>query len=223
MFTKTISLINEDNFKKLNETSILLIGLGGVGGITLEALVRSGIKNITVVDYDTFDITNLNRQILSSYDSIGIKKITVAINRMTKINPNVNIKGLDLKIDSENIDSLIKTDYIIDACDDVNAKLEIYKFAQKNNIKIISSMGMGNRFDLSKISIQRLDKTINDPLAKKIRFLCKQNDINPKIKVVASSELPIISNKISSIFPVVNTAGILLANYIVNDIIEPKK
>lgn len=222
MFERTISLINEDNFNKINNCTVTLIGLGGVGGIALETLVRTGVKNITVIDYDVFDVTNLNRQTLSDNDSIGKKKIDIAIKKMKKINPGLNIKGLNLKIDNNTINTILKTDYIIDACDDVDAKLEIYKYADENNMHIISSMGMGNRFDLSKISIQRLDRTTNDPLAKKLRFLCKKRNINSKITVVASTELPIISNNISSIFSVVNTAGICLANYVINDIIQKK-
>lgn len=222
MFERTISLINEDNFNKINNCTVTLIGLGGVGGIALETLVRTGVKNITVIDYDVFDVTNLNRQTLSDNDSIGKKKIDIAIKKMKKINPGLNIKGLNLKIDNDTINIISKTDYIIDACDDVEAKLEIYKYAHENDVPIISSMGMGNRFEISKISIQRLDRTINDPLAKKLRFLCKQRGINSKLPVVASTELPIISNKISSIFSVVNTAGICLANYVINDIIQKK-
>lgn len=222
MFEKTENLLGIDNFKLIKEKNILIIGLGGVGGITLEALVRSGISNITIIDYDVFDETNLNRQILSDTTSIGEKKVDVAHRKMKNINNELNIIKKCEFIDKNSINTLESYDYIIDACDDVEAKLEIYKFAQKNNIKLISSMGMGNRVDINKIYITRLDKTLNDPLAKKLRYLCKKEGINTKFPVVSSTEIPIKNAKISSLFCVTNTAGIHIANYIINDIIKNK-
>lgn len=220
MYTRTISLIGDNNFKKFKNINILIIGLGGVGGITLESLVRTGITNFTIIDYDTFDITNLNRQLISNYDYINKKKVYCAKEKMENINKDVNIKALDIFLDNSNIEVLKGHDYIIDCCDNIDTKLEIYKYCNENNIKLISSMGMGNRVDITKINISRLDRTLNDPLAKKLRFLCKKNNIDSKIKVVSSSELPFKSNIISSCFNVTNTAGIYLSDYIISDIIK---
>ncbi|MFI3260119.1 MAG: ThiF family adenylyltransferase [bacterium] len=223
MFERTELLLGEETINEIKKQKILIVGIGGVGGIALNALVRTGFSNITIIDYDTFEISNLNRQILSDNLSIGLKKVEVAKRKMLEINKDLNIKALDIFLDKDNIQDIGTFDYIIDSCDSVDTKLELYKYATENNIKIISSMGMGNRVDLSKIGISRLDRTLNDPLAKKLRFLCKRNNINSKIPVVSSTELPRIDKKIASIFPVTNTAGIHLANYIINDVIKQKE
>lgn len=220
MFDRLIPLYGEENFKKMQSQNILIVGIGGVGGIVLESLVRSGFLNITIIDYDLFEESNLNRQILSDRSSVGEKKVNIAKIKMENINSNVNIKALDIFLDKNNIENIGTFDYIIDTCDTVNTKLELYKFSKKNDIKIISSMGMGNRKDISKIEVTSLNRTLNDPLAKKIRKLCKDNNINPNIKVIASSELPRIDTNIYSSFVVTNTAGIILANYVINDIIK---
>lgn len=220
MFDRLIPLIGENKFEIISEKKILIVGIGGVGGIVLEALVRLGIQNIDIIDFDVFETSNLNRQILSDLNSIGKKKVDVAKVKMESINKNVNINALDLFLDENNIKKLENYDYIIDTCDTVDTKLELYKFAIENKIKIISSMGMGNRIDISKIEITSLNRTINDPLAKKIRKLCKDKNINTNILVIASQELPVINKNIYSSFVVPNISGIMIADYVVNDLLS---
>lgn len=221
MFERVISLIGESNYNKIKDKKILLVGVGGVGGTALEALIRSGIEDITIVDYDIIDKSNLNRQLITNETNIGNLKALEAKNRCLSINSNLNIKTFDIKLNKENI-SIIEDnyDYIIDSCDSIDAKIELYKYAKCNNIKIISSMGMGNRLDPSKICISTLNKTINDPLARIIRKRCKEENIDLDIPVVYSTELPIKKDGVYSMIITPSIAGLYIAYYIINDIIN---
>ena len=134
MFDRLELLIGKENIEKISKINVLIVGIGGVGGTALEALVRSGVKNITIIDKDVFSESNLNRQILSTRDSIGLYKVDVGINRCKSINPDVNITGLKINLDEKNVNELEYFDYIIDACDDINAKLALMQYANKNNI-----------------------------------------------------------------------------------------
>lgn len=221
MFDRIKSLIGEDKLKKISDIKVLLVGLGGVGGTALEALVRSGICNITVVDKDIFEESNLNRQILCTKDVIEEKKVDVAVNRVKEINKDCNITPLFMNIDESSINTLGDFDFIIDAIDDVDAKILLMKYANNKNIDIISSMGTGKRLDPRSLVITTLDKTINDPLAKIIRNKARKNNLSLKIPVVASREVPINNDVIiaSSIF-VPSYAGLLLAYYIIEKVIN---
>lgn len=221
MFDRLELLIGEENIEKISKINVLIVGIGGVGGTALEALVRSGVKNITIIDKDVFSESNLNRQILSTRDSIGLYKVDVGINRCKSINPDVNIKGLKINLDEKNVNELEYFDYIIDACDDINAKLALMQYANKNNINLISSMGTGKRLNPSNVIITRLDKTSNDPLAKKMRYEARKRGLKLNIPVVCSKEEPINNDRIiaSSIF-VPSTAGLMLAYYIIEKVIN---
>lgn len=221
MFDRLELLIGEENIEKISKINVLIVGIGGVGGTALEALVRSGVKNITIIDKDVFSESNLNRQILSTRDSIGLYKVDVGINRCKSINPNVNITGLKINLDEKNVNELEYFDYIIDACDDINAKLALMQYANKNNINLISSMGTGKRLNPSNVIITRLDKTSNDPLAKKMRYEARKRGLKLNIPVVCSKEEPINNDRViaSSIF-VPSTAGLILAYYIIEKVIN---
>lgn len=224
-YKRLIKVIGEDNLTKLMKARVLLVGIGGVGGSSLEMLARSGILNITVIDYDKFEITNLNRQILSLYENIGENKVDVARKRVLSINNKCNIKTYNFLVDESFLDNLeADFDYIIDACDDMNAKVLLVKYAIKNNIKIISSCGTGNKINPEALSITNIWKTYNDPLAKKLRYLLRKEGISYKLPVVSSSEVPILKTKdiIGSVSIVPNTAGIFLASYVINDILKEK-
>lgn len=221
MYERIIKLIGEENFNKISKTKILLVGIGGVGSFTYEALLRSGFQNITIIDKDKVELSNLNRQLIANLNTINKAKVDIAKNNALNINENINIKALELFLSKDNINILDKDyDYIIDACDTLNTKLELIKYASINNIKIISSMGMGNRIDASKIYITTLNKTNNDPLAKRLRKLVRDNSLNDNIKVVCSSELPIKKGEVNSMITSPGIAGMLIANYIINDIIN---
>lgn len=220
MFERVIPLIKEDNLKKFQNTKIILIGVGGVGGTVLETLVRSGFLNITIIDHDTFEESNLNRQILMLNNDVSKPKVQVAKLRMESINQNVNICDLHLFLNTENISKLSDFDYVIDACDTVDTKVEIIKYCKENKINVISSMGMGNRLRPNLVEVTKLRKTENDPLSKVMRNKLRKEKIDLNIMVVASRELPIKSDKISSLMLVPSMAGILIADYIINDIIK---
>ncbi|MBE6160721.1 MAG: tRNA threonylcarbamoyladenosine dehydratase [Firmicutes bacterium] len=219
-----LSLIfNENILNKFKTSKILIIGIGGVGGYALECLVRSGFENITIVDKDIVDETNLNRQIISLKSNIGLSKVEVAKKRILDINPNANINIINEFILEDNIDLLnIKSfDYIIDACDTITTKILLIEYCNKNNIKLISCMGTGNRIDSTKLSITKLNKTYNDPLAKNMRRILREKNIKANPNVVWSSELP-VKNKSrtpGSIVLVPMQAGNLCASFIINDII----
>lgn len=221
MYDRVINLIGSDNFDILSKKKILLVGVGGVGGFVFEALIRSGIKNITVYDGDTVEITNLNRQLVANLDTIGKYKSDIAVSKAKKINEDINVSGYNKFLDASNINDLDKDyDYIIDACDSINTKLELIRFAEDKNIKIISSMGVGNRVDASKLIITRLNKTSNDPLAKKLRKLVKDSNLNMNTLVLCSKEVPIKKGKVDSLITLSGVAGLLIANYVINDLIN---
>lgn len=221
MFDRLINLIGENNFKLIKNKKVLLVGVGGVGGFTLEALIRSGIHNITIYDDDAIELSNLNRQIISSLNNIGNKKIDEAIKRAKSINNEINICGYIEKISEKNIENIGKFDYIIDACDDLKAKVLLIKYALKNNIKIICALGTGKRITSDNIVIKKLKDTKNDPLARNLRKYISKEGLSMNIPVIYSEDLPMNNDKVisSSIFtPAI--VGIKLANYVINDIIQ---
>lgn len=220
MFERVIELIGNEKFKVLQSKKVLLIGVGGVGGTALECLVRSGINKITVVDYDVFENSNLNRQIISNNSNIGVSKVIGAKERIKSINPDAQIETINEFLNEDNIAILANCDYVIDACDSIKTKISIIKYCSKNNIKMISCMGMGNRLDPTKVLLTKLFKTENDPLAKHIRSILRKENISLDINVVSSKELPLKRPIISSMMAVPSTAGIYLATYVINNIIK---
>jgi tRNA A37 threonylcarbamoyladenosine dehydratase len=212
-----------ENVKRFKEANVMIAGLGGVGSYSAEAICRSFVGKMTIVDFDTYDITNLNRQLHSTVENIGRSKVDVVAENILSINPNIAIRKYNSKIDEKNIDNFFKDDkveYVIDAIDDVNAKILLIEFCMRNNIKIISCMGTGNRTNPQSFRIADIHKTINCPLAKKLRKELKSRGIK-KHKVVFSEELPrksVETNIIGSNSFVPSSAGLLLASYVINDI-----
>lgn len=222
--TRTEWIIGDKAINELKNTHILVIGIGGVGSYALECLVRSGIGKITIVDYDTIDITNLNRQLITTHNNIGKSKIEEWETRIKKINPLCNVTKINQCLKQEDIEPLLQIhpDYIIDACDTIEVKKELIRISAKQNIKLISSMGTGNKIDPTKLQISDLRKTNYDPIAKILRKMVKEENIKAKIPVVWSNEQPIKTDnkKVGSIILVPSTAGILCASYVINDIIK---
>lgn len=217
------SQIGKENIEKLRTSTILIIGLGGVGGYALESIVRSGIENLIIVDADIIESSNLNRQLISLHSTIGMKKVDAFEKRILDINPKVKIKKIDKFINEDNINILFeqKIDYLIDACDTIPTKKLIIKECIKKNIPMISCMGMGRKLDISKIKVQDIRNTSYDPIAKKIRKMVNEEKIKEKIMVVSSTEQPITNTKkhISSNSFVPAVAGINCASYIIHLII----
>lgn len=224
MFDRLELLIGEYNLNKIKSTKVLIVGLGGVGGECALSLVRSGINDIVIIDYDKVDITNLNRQVVAYQSTIGKKKTDVLENIIKDINPECNVIKYDLYLDKENIKELFdkeKPQFIIDCCDSKETKKEIIKESLNRNIKFISSMGTGCKMDPSKLEITDIRKTNNDPLARIFRKWVKDEKINKKIPVLCSKEVPIKSGKVvasSSFVP--NSAGLLIASYVIRKIIK---
>lgn len=224
MFERLEKILSEKELNQIRDLNILLIGIGGVGGYTLEALVRMGVGNITIVDYDTIALSNLNRQIITTRENIGSSKVLEAKKRVVSINPEINITTINKKIDKDNYLNLFKThyDFVIDACDTITTKLLLIEYCIQNKVKIISCMGTGNRLHPEKLEITNIWKTNNDPLAKVIRKELRSRKINKNIPVVASKEVPRKINDrtpgSSSLVP--SVAGIYLASYVINETIK---
>lgn len=221
MDERIIALIGEEANLKIKSISVLIVGIGGVGGMAAEALVRSGIQNLTIIDKDKFEISNLNRQIMATNDTIKEYKTDSTLKRLKSINPNINITSHNIFLNAENINILKEYDYIIDACDTITTKILLIKYALKHQIKIISCMGTGKHLNPEELCITSLNKTYNCPLAKKMRNLLKKEGITTNIPVVFSKEIPLNKDeKISSMIFVPATAGLMLAYYVINDLIK---
>lgn len=214
-------LIGKDSLEKIKKLKILIVGLGGVGGYTFETLVRSGIENITIVDFDKVDETNLNRQILTNSNNIGKYKTEVALERALLINKNVNINKLNIFLNQDNIDELNinQYDYIVDACDSLDTKELLMNYSYKYKIKLISSMGTAKKMDATKLEITTLNKTSYDALAKLLRKRIDKK-IQNKIIVVSSTEKPKDIKSLGSNSYVPAMSGILMTNYIINDALK---
>ena len=223
MFERIINLIGEEKFSILQNKKVLLVGCGGVGGYALETLVRSGIFNIDIIDFDKIDITNLNRQIIANQNNVENLKVEEAKKRALSINPNTKVNIFPIFLNKDNINGILSNnyDYIIDACDSIDTKIELIKQSIEKRIKLISCMGTAKKIDPTKLNLTTLDKTNYDPLAKVMRKKVKDLKIDSKkIKVVSSTEVPIESKSLGSFMMVPATAGILCAKYVIEDIIN---
>ncbi len=223
MFDRLIKLIGANNLEKIQSKKILLIGVGGVGSASLEALVRNGFNNIDIIDFDTIDISNLNRQLITTNENVGNLKAKEAVLRAKSINPSISINSYETRLEINSIDELLGNnyDYIIDACDDIKVKFALIEKNLKYKSKLITCLGTAKKIDPTKLEITTLDKTINDPLARILRKMTKDAHINQRnIKVVSSTELPKEIKDLGTASFVPNTAGILCVNYIFTDIIN---
>ena len=224
MFERFELLIGKEKLDKIQNTKILIVGVGGVGGECAISLVRSGIENITIIDFDIVDITNLNRQAVAFHSTIGKKKVDVLENIIKDINPKCIVNKYDIFLDKNNISELIdkeKPNFIIDCCDSMETKKEIILESLNRNISFISSTGTGNKLDPSQLEILDIRKTNNDPLARILRKWVKDQKINKKIPVLCSKEVPSHTGRVvasSSFVP--NSAGLLISSYVIRKIIK---
>lgn len=223
MYDRIERLIGIDNLDKIRSKMVVVVGLGGVGGFVVESLIRSGIEKIIIVDYDTIDITNLNRQIVTNRNNISKLKVDEVEKRILSINPDCLVVKLNMKLDLDNVSSLFEYqfDFLVDCCDTVVIKQELIRLCLERSIMFISCMGTGNRLNPSLLEIADIRKTSYDPIAKRIRKYLKDNNIRGAVPVVYSKEQ---NEKFTGLIPsmifVPATAGILCANYIINEIIK---
>lgn len=219
---RSILLLGEDNFNKLSSFKVAVIGLGGVGSICPLALIRSGLKKFIIVDGDEVTPSNINRQIGYTTSDIGRKKVDALKEKMLEIR-KAEIETFASFIDKDfNLNVFNDCDYILDCIDDINAKVELIKYATENNIKIISALGMGNKLDPEHIHITKINKTTIDPLAKKLRYLLRKNDVDlSNVLVAFSDEIPIIKNTtISSMAFVPNACGLIISSYVLRTLLQ---
>lgn len=219
-FDRSIGLLGEEKYNIIKDKTVCIFGLGGVGGTAIEALVRTGLKKVILVDFDKVDISNLNRQILYIRKDVGKDKAECAKERLISINPDLEV--ISYKCKAQEFDFNQKIDFVIDAIDDVDGKVFIAKNCIEKCIPFLISLGMANRFDPSKVRVSKLNKTFNDPLAKKIRYIFKQNAISLNaINVIWSEESNVpFSGKLNSIMTVPSSAGLNIAYYVINYFIK---
>lgn len=223
MYERINLLIGCDNVDKIKKSTVLVVGLGGVGGYAVEALVRSGVGNLIIVDYDTIDISNLNRQIITNTNNIGKLKTEEMWKRIISINPEARVDVVNVKLDSDNLEEIFKYkfDALIDCCDTIVVKEGLIRECLARGITFISSMGAGNKLNPSMLEVADLRDTSYDPIAKKLRKFVNDNKIYGHIPVVYSREVnDKFTGSIPSMIFVPATSGLMCANYIVNEIIK---
>ncbi len=219
MYDRLKGLFGLTKLDNLAQKNILLVGVGGVGSAVFEVLIRSGIQKLTIIDFDKYEISNLNRQLNSSTKTINHSKVSVLKEHALEINPNICIEVLDTFFDEKTDLDFQPFDYIIDACDSIQAKVSLIEKCHALGKKIICSLGVGNRIEPQKLEITTLKKTVNDPLGAKLRHELNKIAFEGDVVVLSSKELPIKSHPVSSYIGVSMTAGILIADYVIKDLI----
>ena len=222
-YTRTIAVLGEAAISKLKNSHVAVFGVGGVGSYTIEALARAGVGKIDLIDNDIFNVTNINRQLYATQKTIGQYKVDVAKERILDINPDCVVETHKMFYLPENADGINLSiyDYIVDAIDTVSAKVELIVRADKCGVKLISSMGTGNKLHPEMFEISDIYKTSVCPLAKVMRTRLKKEGIK-KLKVVYSKEEPIKNsdNIIGSVSFVPSVAGFIIAGEVVKDLIK---
>ena len=189
---RTELLVKEEGIERLQSANILIVGLGGVGSFAAEFLVRSGIGNLTIVDGDTVDITNINRQLPALNSTIGKNKTDVVAERILDINPEINLKKINEFLEPERMEEILtqeKFDYVVDCIDSLSPKLALIITCKRKKIKLVSAMGAGGKTDPSKVMVRDISKTNNCFLAKQIRKKLKREQIHKGFCCVFSTEI----------------------------------
>ena len=190
--SRTELLIGKEGLDKLKGSKVLVFGIGGVGSFTVESLARAGVGTLILVDDDTVCLTNLNRQIHATFETVSKNKVDVMKERIYSINRKCNVITHQVFVTEENIPEIIPEDidYVVDAIDTVSAKIALAVYCQNKNIKLISSMGTGNKLDPTQFKVTDIYKTKVCPLAKVMRYELKRRGVT-KLKVVYSEEIPL--------------------------------
>jgi len=236
-FSRTELLAGQQGMQKLARTSVAVIGLGGVGSYSAEALARSGIGKFILIDFDVIESTNINRQILALQSTLGKPKVELMQQRILDINPKAEVIIYQEVLDGNKQDNLLEgAEYCVDAIDSLSSKISLLEFLLKNERKFISIMGAGNRLDPSQVHISTIDKSHNCPLARRVRKLLHKKGIRGHFPCVYSSELPIVPENdvfneegvikdrqrkvIGSISYLPAVMGLMAAAYVIRSILE---
>lgn len=229
IFARTELLIGAEGIAKLKKSHVAIAGVGGVGSYAAEAMVRTGIGTVTIIDFDTIDVTNINRQIHALHSTVGRKKVEVMKERLEDINPEAQILAKEAFIRADNVEELLgdKYDYVIDAVDNVTAKIALAIYCRERNIPFISSMGTANKLDNTKFRICDLSETKMCPLARVMRHEMRKRGVDKGITVLYS-EAEAIKPAIAaegkpvpgSVMFVPAVAGLMLAGKVINDILK---
>ncbi len=215
-------LLGKDVVKKLEKSTVMVVGCGAVGSFAIEALARSGVGHIVIIDFDKVEESNINRQLFALGSTIGKSKVEVAKARIHDINPNTAVDAFDLFFDDKT-DLDIKPDFVIDAIDSVQSKIALYKWCLKNKIPFVSSMGAARKTDLTKIKIDKISKTSVCPLAAKIRHIVKEEKLKD-FPVVYSTETATPQKnggrEFGSIVTVTGSFGLMLSDFVIKKLIS---
>ncbi len=219
---RTEALLGKTAMENLKNARVAVFGVGGVGGFVVEALARSGVYNIDIIDKDTVDISNINRQIIADFETIGRPKVEVMKERILRINPEANVNAYECFFLPETADKFDFTsyDYVVDAVDNITAKIELVMQAKGANVPIISSMGAANKLDPTAFAVSDIYKTSVCPLARVMRRELKKRGVQ-KLKVVYSKEESKRnpdSDVLGSIAFVPSVAGLIIASEVIKDI-----
>lgn len=236
-FMRTRLLLGEQGIENLKKSTVMIIGLGAVGGYALEATARAGVGHLILVDFDVFEISNINRQILALDSTIGMKKTIVAAQRIQDINPACRVEIKDMFVNRENLETLlsVKPDYVVDAIDSIGPKCDLMEELYNRQIPFVSSMGAALKTDISRIKAARLSQTVNCPMARCIRHNLKKRSVNvADIDCVFSSEQCILPKDafipgqagqkgiLGSLPTITATFGLMIADKIIHELAKGK-
>ena len=215
-------LVGENSVSKLQQATVMVVGCGAVGSFAIEALARSGIGHLILVDSDNVEESNINRQLFAMDSTLGKSKVDVARQRIYDINPNIIVDTFNMFVDENNMPN-VKPDFVIDAIDTVQSKIALYKWCSDNAIPFISSMGAARKTDVAQIKISNISKTSVCPLASKIRYLIRDLQL-PNFPVVYSTENAAIQNnggrEFGSIITVTGIFGLMMADFVIKKLIQ---
>jgi len=233
-FSRSELLLGSEAMEKLKNSRVCVFGVGGVGGYVVEALARTGVGHLVLVDNDDVAITNINRQIIATMDTLGKSKVIAAKERVLSINPECDVETRECFYLPENANEFdfSKYDYVVDCVDTVTAKISIIIRAKENNVKVISAMGAGNKINPEMLMVSDISKTEVDPLARVMRYELRKRGVN-HLKVVYSKEEPIKASASEeesakrsipgSLAFVPSVMGLIMASEIIKDLIDYKK
>lgn len=224
IYTRTEMMLGESAIAKLKASKVAVFGIGGVGGFATEALARAGVGNLTLIDSDKVSITNINRQIIALNSTVGEYKTEAMKKRIYDINPDCSVTTVNSFYSEENADSFAieNFDYVVDCIDSVRSKIHLIASATEKNVKIISSMGAGNKLDPTRFKVSDISKTTTDPLAKVIRTELRKRGIN-HLKVVFSDEEPINPSRErtpGSVSFVPSVVGLIMGGEVIKDLVK---